>query len=78
MKTIYVIEKITYDSQGAWTDISILDVGYAKLEQAQEFVKNKVYSKYWSDTMMFGYAEGENGGTLRYDIVPITIEGKTE
>lgn len=76
MNKMYAIEVISYDSQGVWSDVNTLSEGYATLEQAQEFVKSKVFSKYWSDTMMFGYAEGENGGTLRYNIIPITIREK--
>lgn len=73
MKEIYAIEVINYDSQGAWTDVHTSGEGYARLEDAQEFLKNRVCGEYWSDTMMYGYGKDSNGGTIRYNIIPITI-----
>lgn len=74
MKEIYVIEVINYDSQGAWTDVHTSGEGYAKLEDAQEFIKSRTFDKYWSNTMMYGYGEGSDGGTIRYNIIPIRIK----
>lgn len=73
MKEIYAIEVINYDSQGVWTDVHTSGEGYARLEDAQEFLKSRVRGEYWSDTMMYGYGKDSDGGTIRYNIIPITI-----
>lgn len=74
MKEIYVIEVINYDSQGVWEDVHISGDGYARLDDAQEFLKSRVCREYWSDTMMYGYGKDSNGDTTRYNIIPITIK----
>lgn len=73
MREIYAIEVINYDSQGTWSDVHTSGEGYARLEDAQEFLKSRVFGEYWSDTMMYGYGKDSSGETIRYNIIPITI-----
>lgn len=73
MKEFYVIEVINYDRNGELTEVKTSSEGYAKLEHAQEFLKSRCRDGMVYPGAMFGYGQDERGRSIRYNILPITV-----